>query len=239
MGRGPQIFWVCPVSSKQRQGNQRQGSWESRSRGQRCWWQSCHLVYLSLSPCWLCSVWFTHTPLRYLIHDIGPPLQWTTTAFSEGRVFPQDYNGSWSVHLKTLHCKPQKLCWLKRKRNIGILDNSQNHEEDCENGGGDAIYVWVSEWKSLSHVRLFVTPWTEARQALLRSWDSPGKKTGVDCHSLLQGNFCVILFISSKKSDPKELVVLHQLHKYVDLVGGGGDFFQDITLFNIGASLCC
>ena len=72
-----------------------------------------------------------------------PPLQWTTMPFSEGTVFPQDYNGSWSVHLKVLHCKPQKLCWLKRKRNIGILDNSQN-EEDCENGGGDVIYV--SEW---------------------------------------------------------------------------------------------
>ena len=39
-----------------------------------------------------------------------------------------------------------------------------------------------------SRVRLFVTPWTVARQAPL-SWDSPGKNTGVDCHTLLQGIF--------------------------------------------------
>ena len=32
------------------------------------------------------------------------------------------------------------------------------------------------------------TPWTVARQAPL-SWDSPGKKTGVSCHFLLQGIF--------------------------------------------------
>ena len=38
----------------------------------------------------------------------------------------------------------------------------------------------------LSHVQLFATPWTEACQAPL-SVDSPGKNTGVGCHSLLQG----------------------------------------------------
>ena len=32
------------------------------------------------------------------------------------------------------------------------------------------------------------TPWTAAHQALL-SWDSPGKNTGVGCHSLLQRIF--------------------------------------------------
>ena len=37
--------------------------------------------------------------------------------------------------------------------------------------------------KSLSRVRLFVTPWTVAHQAHL--WDSPGKGTGVGCHFLL------------------------------------------------------
>ena len=35
--------------------------------------------------------------------------------------------------------------------------------------------------KSLSHVRLFVTPWTVAYW-LLRPWDFPGKGTGVGCH---------------------------------------------------------
>ena len=39
--------------------------------------------------------------------------------------------------------------------------------------------------KSLSHVRLLVTPGTAAYQAPL-SMDSPGKNTGVGCHFLLQ-----------------------------------------------------
>ena len=42
--------------------------------------------------------------------------------------------------------------------------------------------------KSLSCVRLFVTPWTVAYQAP-PSMDSPGKNTGVGCHFLLQGIF--------------------------------------------------
>ena len=41
------------------------------------------------------------------------------------------------------------------------------------------------EVKSLSRVRLLATPWTAAHQAP-RPWDSPGKKTGVGCHFLLQ-----------------------------------------------------
>ena len=42
--------------------------------------------------------------------------------------------------------------------------------------------------KSLSRVRLFVTPWTVARR-LLCPWDSPGKNTGVGCHAVLLGIF--------------------------------------------------
>ena len=41
------------------------------------------------------------------------------------------------------------------------------------------------EVKSLSRVRLLVTPQTVARQAPL-SWDFRGKNTGVGCHFLLQ-----------------------------------------------------
>ena len=41
--------------------------------------------------------------------------------------------------------------------------------------------------KCFSHFQLFVTLWTIAHQALLSSWDSPGKNTGVGCHALLQG----------------------------------------------------
>ena len=39
-----------------------------------------------------------------------------------------------------------------------------------------------------SRVRLFATPWTVAN-SLLRPWDFPGKRAGVDCHFLLQGIF--------------------------------------------------
>ena len=38
----------------------------------------------------------------------------------------------------------------------------------------------------LSHVRLFVAPWTRAH---LCSWNSPGKNPEVGCHFLLQGIF--------------------------------------------------
>ena len=43
--------------------------------------------------------------------------------------------------------------------------------------------------KSLSHVRLFATPWTVACTRLLYPWDFLGKSTGVGCHFLLQGIF--------------------------------------------------
>ena len=46
--------------------------------------------------------------------------------------------------------------------------------------------------KSLSRVRLFVTPWTVAYQVPLSMEfprDFPGKSTGVICHFLLQGIF--------------------------------------------------
>jgi len=42
--------------------------------------------------------------------------------------------------------------------------------------------------QSLSHVRLFVTPWTAAHQALL-SMEFTGKNTRVGCQFLLQGIF--------------------------------------------------
>ena len=41
-----------------------------------------------------------------------------------------------------------------------------------------------SERKSLSHVRLFMTPWSLPTR-LLCPWDFPGKSTGVGCHCLL------------------------------------------------------
>ena len=49
-----------------------------------------------------------------------------------------------------------------------------------------SVSVSVSEWKSLSHVRLFATPWKVAHQALC-PWDSPGKNTGVVCIPFSRG----------------------------------------------------
>ena len=46
-------------------------------------------------------------------------------------------------------------------------------------------WKWKVKVKSLSHVRLFATPWTAAHQAP-PPWDSPGKNNGVGCHYLLQ-----------------------------------------------------
>ena len=47
--------------------------------------------------------------------------------------------------------------------------------------------MWKWKYWSLSCVLLFATSRTIAHQALLCPWDSPGKNTGVGCHSLLQG----------------------------------------------------
>ena len=53
--------------------------------------------------------------------------------------------------------------------------------------GKHSTVVVVVVW-SLSHVRLLQPhPWTIACQAP-RSWDSPGKNTGVGCHFLFQYN---------------------------------------------------
>ena len=41
----------------------------------------------------------------------------------------------------------------------------------------------------LTHVQLCATPWTIWPARLLCPWNSPGKNTGVGCHSLLQGIF--------------------------------------------------
>ena len=51
-----------------------------------------------------------------------------------------------------------------------------------------AVLKNVQKWKLLSHVQLFVTPWTTARQAPCRG-NFPGKNAGVTCHSLHQRIF--------------------------------------------------
>ena len=54
----------------------------------------------------------------------------------------------------------------------------------------------------LSHVRLFVTPWTITTR-LLCPWDFPGKNTRVGCGFLLQGIFL------TQRSNPCLLKLLH------------------------------
>ena len=70
--------------------------------------------------------------------------------------------------------------------------------------------VLESEWLNyqcaqlLSCVRLFVTPWTVARQAPLGSpWDFPGNNAEVGCHFLLQWIFPI------QVSNPHLLWLLH------------------------------
>ena len=46
------------------------------------------------------------------------------------------------------------------------------------------LYTYELKWELLSHVQLFVTPWTIVWEAPL-SMGSPGKNTGVGCHFLL------------------------------------------------------
>ena len=60
--------------------------------------------------------------------------------------------------------------------------------------------------QSISLVQLFMTPRTVARQPPL-SWDFPGKNTGMDCHSILQGIFL------TQGLNPR---LLHHLHWQAD-----------------------
>ena len=57
-----------------------------------------------------------------------------------------------------------------------------------ESLGSEPLHTVVVAVNSLSHVRLFATPWTVALR-LFCSWDFPGKNTGVGCRFLLQGIF--------------------------------------------------
>ena len=58
--------------------------------------------------------------------------------------------------------------------------------------------------KSLSCVRLFVTPWP---MRFLHPWNFPGKSTGVGCHFLLQG-----IFLTESMSPALQVDSLLQSH---------------------------
>ena len=69
------------------------------------------------------------------------------------------------------------------------------------------LKVIKGNWKSLSRVLLFATPWTVACWFLC-PWNSPGKNTGLGCHSLLQGIFPTQWLISGL---PHGRQILYQL----------------------------
>ena len=65
--------------------------------------------------------------------------------------------------------------------------------------------------KSLSHVQLYTTPWTDSR--LLCHWGFPGKNTGMGCHFLLQGIF---LTQGSNPGLPHCRQILYHLRHQID-----------------------
>ena len=81
----------------------------------------------------------------------------------------------------------------------------------------------------LSSVQFFVSPWTVGAR-LLCPWNSPGKNTGVGCHSLLQGIFPTlgsnlgllhcrqILYCLSHQGRPKQSIELPKLILYLSIV---------------------
>ena len=81
----------------------------------------------------------------------------------------------------------------------------------------------------LSSVQFFVSPWTVGAR-LLCPWNSPGKNTGVGCHSLLQGIFPAlgsnlgllhcrqILYCLSHQGRPKQFIELPKLILYLSIV---------------------
>ena len=84
------------------------------------------------------------------------------------------------------------MAWLYKIKNDLIVEGRMRK---CFNEAVEKFYPFicmvVCKWVLLScfsRVPLFETPWAVTHQAPL-SWDSPGKNTGVCCHSLLQGIF--------------------------------------------------
>ena len=87
--------------------------------------------------------------------------------------------------------KLAKRRWRVHYRLIISLSKipSDTHPTDTSRTGTRAYkYLYACMLRSFSCVWLCATPWTVAPR-LLRSRDSPGKKTGVGSHTLLQGNF--------------------------------------------------
>ena len=83
------------------------------------------------------------------------------------------------------------LKWKLVKCQLGVGDG-QGSLACCSPWGCRVRRDWVTElnWKLLSRVWLFVTPWNPMEpHGLYSAWNSPGQSTGVGSLSLLQGIF--------------------------------------------------
>ena len=78
--------------------------------------------------------------------------------------------------------------------------------------------------KSLSHVRLVVTPWTEPIR-LLGPWEFPGKSTGVGCHFLLQG-----IFPTQGASQPQKILLWFMSKSVLSLFSSRNFITSGLTL---------
>ena len=85
--------------------------------------------------------------------------------------------------------RPHRLYspWNSLRKNTGVGNISLLQGIFPTQGSNPGI-PHLKKVKSLSHVRLFVTPWTVAHQPP-PSMEFLGKSTGVGCHFLLQGIF--------------------------------------------------
>ena len=85
--------------------------------------------------------------------------------------------------------------YLQGRNKVANLENRHRAEREVEAGknweNATDLYIYcvcVCVCKSLSHVQLFLIPWTIARQAPL-SVEFPRQEYWSGCHSLLQGIF--------------------------------------------------
>ena len=131
--------------------------------------------------------------------------------------------------MKYYFCGKLKLMFMSKYENVDIQIILSNFWKRMKNSKKEHLYAllvyWFSDWfssvQSLSHVQLFVTPWTAARQASLSITNSQSllklmSKESVMpstllilCHSLLLPSiFCSIRVFSN------ELVLCIRWPKY-------------------------
>ena len=116
--------------------------------------------------------------------------KWVLSRFS--RVWP--FTTLWTVARQA----PLSMGFLRQEHWSGLPFAPPGHLPDMSPVLAGSFFRTLTTWEtlslqvyvcqSLSRVRLFATPRTVAHQAFCL-WNSPGKNTGVGCHSLLWGIF--------------------------------------------------